>query len=125
MCSICLCVPKKQKMEEKSIIPFEGKEIRKIWHNDEWYFSVVDVIEILTDSKNPNRYWTDVKRRSEKESGQSYAFCVPLKLKGSDGKNYKTDCANTEGGAADCDVRAFAKSRAAEVVDGTGEQRTD
>ena len=84
-------------MEEKSIIPFEGKEIRKIWHTDEWYFSVVDVIEILTDSKNPNRYWTDVKRRSEKESGQSYAFCVSLKLKGSDGKNYKTDCANTEG----------------------------
>ena len=84
-------------MEEKSIIPFEGKEIRKIWYNDEWYFSVVDVIEILTDSKNPNRYWTDVKRRSEKESGQSYAFCVSLKLKGSDGKNYKTDCANTEG----------------------------
>ena len=84
-------------MEEQNLMPFEGKAIRKIWHNDEWYFSVVDVIEVLTDSPYPNRYWTDLKRRSKKESGQSYAFCVSLKLKGSDGKYYKTNCANTEG----------------------------
>ena len=62
-------------MENQDLIPFEGKPIRKVWHNDEWYFSVVDVIEILTDSKNSNRYWTDLKRRSEKENGHSYAFC--------------------------------------------------
>ena len=53
-------------MENSSLIPFEGKEIRKEWHNDEWYFSVVDIIEFLTDSPTPKRYWTDLKRRSEK-----------------------------------------------------------
>jgi DNA-damage-inducible protein D len=84
-------------MEDSNLIPFGGKEIRKEWHNGEWYFSVVDVIQILTDSSNPNRYWTDIKRRSEKEAGQLYAFCVSLKLLGSDGKKYSTDCANTEG----------------------------
>ena len=83
--------------ENKDLIPFEGKPIRKVWHNDEWYFSVVDVIEILTDSKNSNRYWTDLKRRSEKENGHSYAFCVSMKLAGTDGRKRLTDCANTEG----------------------------
>ena len=83
--------------ENKDLTPFEGKPIRKVWHNDEWYFSVVDVIEILTDSKNSNRYWTDLKRRSEKENGHSYAFCVSMKLAGTDGRKRLTDCANTEG----------------------------
>jgi DNA-damage-inducible protein D len=76
---------------------FEQKEIRQIEHNGEIWFSIIDIIQVLTDSPNPNRYWTDIKRRSAKENGQSYAFCVSLKLAGSDGKKYKTDCANTEG----------------------------
>ena len=84
-------------MENKDLIPFEGKPIRKVWHNEEWYFSVVDIIEVLTDSPKPKRYWTDLKRRSEKETGQGYAFCVPLKLTASDGRKRLTDCANTEG----------------------------
>lgn len=84
-------------MEKSNLIPFGGKEIRKEWYNEEWYFSVVDVIEFLTDSPTPKRYWTDLKRRSEKESGQPYAFCVPLKLIAADGRNRLTDCANTEG----------------------------
>jgi DNA-damage-inducible protein D len=79
------------------IINFENTSIRKAWHNEEWYFSVVDIIQILTESSNPNRYWTDLKRRSEKESGQSYAFCVRLNLPRINGKNYPTDCANTKG----------------------------
>ena len=82
---------------ESNLTPFEGKEIRKVWHNEQWYFSVVDVIEVLTDSPKPKRYWTDLKRRSEKESGQGYAFCVPLKLIAQDGRSRLTDCANTEG----------------------------
>jgi DNA-damage-inducible protein D len=57
----------------------------------------VDVIQVLTDSPIPKRYWTDLKRRTEKESGQRYAFCVPLKLTASDGRKRLTDCANTEG----------------------------
>lgn len=89
-------VVKKSKMEN-SLAPFQGDKIRKIWHNEEWFFSVVDVVEVLTDSPMPKRYWTDLKRRSEKESGQGYAFCVPLKLTASDGRQRLTDCANTEG----------------------------
>lgn len=85
-------------MKDNELTPFgDGKNIRKIWHDEQWYFSVVDVIGFLTDSKNPNRYWTDLKRRSEKESGQSYAFCVRLNLPRAGGKNYPSDCANTEG----------------------------
>lgn len=84
-------------MEEQNLIPFEGKPIRKIWHNEEWYFSVVDVIAVLTDSPNPSRYWADFKRRTEKESGSRvFSFCEPLKMQTAGGKQ-KVICANTEG----------------------------
>jgi DNA-damage-inducible protein D len=84
-------------MENTNVIPFEDNKIRKTIYNEEWFFSVIDVIQVLTDSLNPKRYWTDLKRRSEKESDQPYAFCVPLKLTASDGRLRLTDCANTEG----------------------------
>ena len=84
-------------MENSNLIPFEGKEIRKEWHNEEWYFSVVDVISLLTESPNPSRYWADLKRRSEKESGAKvFAFCEPLKMQTAGGKQ-NVICANTEG----------------------------
>ena len=83
-------------MENSNPIPFEGKEIRKIWHNEQWYFSVVDVVQILTDSNNPNRYWSDLKRKLQKES-QSYDFFVRLNMPRVGGKNYPSDCATTEG----------------------------
>ena len=82
---------------EQGIVAFEGENLRKIWHNEEWYFSVVDIIAFLTDSTQPSRYWADLKKRSEKESNQSFAFCERLKLPRPDGKTYPTDCANTEG----------------------------
>jgi DNA-damage-inducible protein D len=82
---------------DNQLTPFAGTEIRKLWYNEEWYFSVVDVVQVLTDSPIPKRYWTDLKRRTEKESGQTYAFCVPLKLTASDGRQRLTDCATTEG----------------------------
>ena len=84
-------------MKDTELIPFDGKEIRKVWHNEEWYFSITDVIEVLTDSKNANRYWSDLKRKLEKESGQSYDFIVRLNLPRKSGKNYPSDCAHTEG----------------------------
>jgi DNA-damage-inducible protein D len=83
-------------MENSNLIPLEGKEIRKIWHQEQWYFSVVDVIEILTDSNNSNRYWSDLKRKFQKES-QSYDFFVRLNMPRVGGKSYPSDCANTEG----------------------------
>ncbi len=83
--------------KENTLITFGNKEIRKTWHNDEWYFSVIDIIEVLTESTQPNRYWADIKKRSSKEDDQPFAFCEQLKLEGKDGRKRLTDCANTEG----------------------------
>ena len=80
-----------------NLTPIEGEKIRKLWHEEQWYFSVVDVIATLTDSNNANRYWSDLKRKMEKESGQSYDLIVRLNLPRKDGRNYPSDCANTEG----------------------------
>ncbi len=79
--------------EQNKLMPFEGKEIRKIWHENQWFFSVIDVIEVLTDSVTPRKYWNTLKTREPQLS----SVCGQLKLPASDGKKYKTDCANTEG----------------------------
>ena len=77
---------------------FEGKQIRKIMHLDEWWFSVIDVIEALTDSSQPSKYWSAMKARVKNEDGiQLSTICKQLKLEASDGKKYETDCADTEG----------------------------
>jgi hypothetical protein len=77
---------------------FEDKKIRTVWDDktEEWYFSIVDVIAVLTDSDNPRRYWSDLKRKLSKEGSQLYANIVQLKMPSSDGKFYKTDVATTE-----------------------------
>jgi len=77
---------------------FKGKGIRKIIHNNEWWFSVVDVIGVLTDSVNSRDYWFKMKAREKDTSEiQLSTICRQLKLTSSDGKRYETDCANTEG----------------------------
>lgn len=77
---------------------FRSKKIRKAIYNNEWWFSVVDVVEALTDSINPRDYWYKMKIREKDESGvQLSTICRQLKLESSDGKKYDTDCANTEG----------------------------
>lgn len=77
---------------------FENKKIRAVWDDmkEEWYFSIIDVVAILTESDNPRRYWSDLKRKLSKEGSQLYANIVQLKLPSSDGKLYKTDVATTE-----------------------------
>ena len=77
---------------------FQDKKIRSTWNEDEeqWYFSVVDVVEALTDSPNPRQYWRKMKDRDLKEF-ESYPFWVQLKLQSTDGKKYATDCANVKG----------------------------
>ena len=78
---------------------FEDKKIRTAWdeEKEEWYFSVVDVVGVLTDSENPRRYWSDLKRKLKVEGAdQLYEKIVQLKMKSSDGKYYKTDVATTE-----------------------------
>jgi DNA-damage-inducible protein D len=82
---------------EKSIAVFRGKEIRKTIHNDEWWFSVVDVCVILTESADPGAYWRKLKQRLKQEGSEAVTFCHGLKLIAPDGKSRKTDCANTEG----------------------------
>jgi DNA-damage-inducible protein D len=81
---------------ENQLTPFDGEKIRKIWHEEQWFFSVVDVIEFLTDSPIPRNYWTKVKKTLLDES-QLHPFWMQLKLKSADGKTYKTDCADTKG----------------------------
>lgn len=81
---------------QNSIVPFESQEIRKIWHDEQWYFSIVDVIHVLTDSPIPKTYWSKLKTKIKDES-QTYPNTVRLKLRASDGRQRLTDCANTEG----------------------------
>lgn len=77
---------------------FNKKEIRRTLHNGEWWFSVVDVIEALTDSDRPSVYWTAMKARVKDEGNfQLSTICRQLKLKAPDGKMRETDCADTEG----------------------------
>ena len=80
---------------EKSLIVFEDKKIRRIWHENEWYFSVVDVVEALTESPTPRQYWGKVKDREFIEL-QLSPIWVQLKLTAEDGKLRETDCANTK-----------------------------
>ena len=75
---------------------FEDKNIHRDWYKDEWWFSVVDVCEALTGSKDSGAYWRKLKQRLLEESSQVVTFCHGLKLPAADGKNYLTDCANTE-----------------------------
>lgn len=82
--------------EKDSLVVFEDKEIRRIWHNDQWYFSITDVVGILSESSIPRRYWSDLKIQLKNEGFELYDFIVQLKLQSSDGKYYETDCANTE-----------------------------
>ena len=79
---------------------FEGKEIRSVWDKEKeaYYFSVVDVISVLTESANPRNYWNMLKIRLTNEGSELYTNCVQLKLKSKkDGKSYLTDTLNTEG----------------------------
>jgi hypothetical protein len=77
---------------------FEDKKIRTQWNEQEedWYFSVVDVISILTDSSQPRKYWNDLKRKLKQEGSQLSEKIGQLKLKSSDGKFYSTDVVNTK-----------------------------
>ena len=80
---------------------FEGNHIRSVWDNEkeEWFFSIIDIIGALTESKNPRRYWSDLKRKMNDEEGavQLYENIVQLKLESSDGKKYITDVSDMQG----------------------------
>ena len=85
-------------MEDSSIKLFESKKIRTLWdeQQEKYYFSIVDVIEVLTDTDRPRKYWSDLKSRLQKEGSELSAKIGQLKLPSADGKNYLTDVADTE-----------------------------
>ena len=90
---------KTEKDIKTSIKLFEDFKVRTSWDREKetWYFSVVDIVGILSDSKNPNNYWKVLKNRLRKEGSQLVTTCNQLKMQSSDGKYYKTDVLDTEG----------------------------
>ncbi len=86
-------------MEKQNEIKlFETKKVRTLWEEREekWYFSIVDVVAVLTDSPNPRKYWSVLKTRLKAEGSQLATNCSQLKMQSNDGKYYKTDVADTE-----------------------------
>ncbi len=76
---------------------FQGKHIRRILHDGEWWFSVIDIIEVLVGSERPRKYWNDLKKKLLQEGYNQLSEKIgQLKLQSTDGKFYATDCANTE-----------------------------
>lgn len=85
------------KSELIQLAAFEGNQIRKIMHEGEWCFSVIDIVEVLTGSSIPKRYWSDLKKKLVAEGFiETYEKIVRLKMHAPDGKMRLTDCANTE-----------------------------
>jgi hypothetical protein len=87
--------------DKQAILPFEGASgrlIRRQWHDGRWFFSVVDVVAVLTDAQTPRNYWSDLKRRLARDEGftELHAKIVRLKMRALDGKSYATDAADTE-----------------------------
>jgi len=84
--------------ENNKLIIFQNKRIRRIWFKEDWYYSVVDIVGVLTDSVNPRDYWYKTKKRvADEEKAELSTICLQLKLEAPDGKLRTTDCANTEG----------------------------
>jgi len=83
-------------VDDKALIVFEDKEIRRIWYDNEWFFSVIDVIQILTENARPRKYWSDLKKNLISQGFEVSENIGQLKLPSKDGKKRFTDCANTK-----------------------------
>ena len=82
---------------EGKIVVFGARQIRRAWVDDQWYFSVIDIVGALVDSASPPKYWDAMKRREKAGSGVDLStFCRKVPLTGADGKTYKSDAVNTE-----------------------------
>lgn len=83
-------------MQENKLAIFEEKEIRREWYNEDWYFSVIDVVEVLSESKRPRKYWSDLKQKLISEGFIEVSEKIgQLKLTSRDGKKRLTDVADT------------------------------
>ncbi len=83
--------------ERKDLVVFQGKNIRRTWHNTEWWFSVFDIVSVLTDSADPKQYIKKMRNRDPILSMNWGTICTPLELIAPDGKKRETNCVNTEG----------------------------
>lgn len=86
--------------QNNRLVLFQSQQIRRTWHHDEWFYSVVDVCGALTDSPDSQaarKYWNKLSQRLREEGSEVVTFCHRLKLEASDGKMRETDCASTEG----------------------------
>lgn len=83
--------------KQNEIKIFEDKKVRTVWdaEQEKWYLSVIDIIEVLTGSSIPKRYWSDLKKKLTNEGSQLYEKIVQLKFEATDGKKYATDCLET------------------------------
>ena len=104
--------------ENTQVKLFEDKRVRTIWDKDseQWFFSVVDVVAVLTESPSPNNYWKVLKNRLKKEGSELVTNCNQLKMPAADGKMYKTDCMTIE--------QLFRLIQSVQAVDGTGGKGT-
>ena len=95
-----------------SIQLFEERKVRTVWDDQEekWYFSIVDVCGVLTESRDPQSYWRKLKQRLKEEGNQTVTNCHGLKMQAADGKMRMTDVADTE--------HSFSKGRAFQAMDG-------
>lgn len=84
--------------KKQAIQLFEEKKVRTVWDDqaEKWYFSIVDVCDVLTDSKDPTAYWRNLKQRLKAEGNESVTICHAFKLRAVDGKMHLTDVADTE-----------------------------
>ena len=84
--------------DHNKLVIFQDKKIRRIWHNKEWYYSVIDIVRVLTDSVNARDYWYKMKiRLNDDEKAELSTICLQLKMPADDGKLRQTDCADKEG----------------------------
>ncbi len=112
-------------MENKVQI-FEDKKVRTLWDDtqEKWYFSIVDVVEVLTESPNPRKYWSVLKLRLKKEGSQLTTNCSQLKMKSSDGKFYKTDVVRYRATIPLNTIHSVVQSRAFQTLDCPSGRRT-
>lgn len=87
-----------EEFDEQDLEFYFNDKVRKVWHKqqEEWYFSIIDVCQVLAESTNPKNYWNMLKARLRNEGNETYTNCVRLKMRAADGKMRLTDCANTE-----------------------------
>ncbi len=91
-------MPNDKDIEPKNkLVIFQSRKIRRIWHKEEWYYSVVDVCDVLTDSSDSGAYWRKLKQRLKQEGSEVVTICHGLKLEAPDGKKRVTDCSNAKG----------------------------